>query len=266
MDGLSQTNEKEAHGATGKIRLLSTIAPHFKNKELKNAFQCTDYELTEARKHTQQHGPRATVHKVKQVRRFRIDPEDLAFVINFIHHSDNTSSHRVASCEGSKSSWISELFAQNQPVMWLKDGKSHLYKKYHNECIKLGTKPISESKFRDGIKAGNFKEMADLCNICDEVSTRNWKKFEELIEMLGNEIAGHPTEDDASAEIEEFDEDVSTTTSRVTMVDKTDEDTKYRSLNPLPVDSPVLMIEVGASVPDFSDFLKRSIILKGHLL
>ena len=176
----------------------------------------------------------------------------------------------MASCEGSKSSWISELFAQNQqPVMWLKDGKSHLYKKYHNECIKLGTKPISESKFRDGIKAGNFKEMAEmagLCNICDEVGTQNWKKFEELIEMLRNEIAGHPTEDDASAEIEEFDEDVSTTTSRVTMVDLTDEDTEYRSLNPLPVDSPVLMIEVGASVPDFSDFLKRSIILKGHLL
>ena len=73
--------------------------------------------------------------------------------------------------------------------------------------------------------------------------------------MLRNEIAGHPTEDDASAEIEEFDEDVSTTTSRVTMVDLTNEDTEYRSLNPLPVDSPVLRIEVGASVPDFSDFL-----------
>ena len=130
MDGLSQTYEKEAHGATGKIRLLSTIALHFKNKELKNAFQCMDYELTEARKHAQQHGPGATVNKVKQVKRFRIDPQDLAFIINFIHHPDNTcrSSHRMASCEGSKSSWISDLFAQNQqPVMWLKDEKSHLY-------------------------------------------------------------------------------------------------------------------------------------------
>ena len=68
MDGLSQTYEKEAHGATGKIRLLTTIVPHFKNKELKNAFQCTDYERTEARKYAQQHGPGATVNKVKQVR------------------------------------------------------------------------------------------------------------------------------------------------------------------------------------------------------
>ena len=68
MDGLSQTYEKEAHGATGKIRLLSTIVPHFKNKELKNAFQCTDYERTEARKYAQQHGRGATVNKVKQVR------------------------------------------------------------------------------------------------------------------------------------------------------------------------------------------------------
>ena len=156
MDGLSQTYEKETNGATGKTRLLSTIAPHFKNKELKNAFQCTDYELKEARKHAQQHGPRATVNKVKQVKRFRIDSQDLAFVINFIHHPDNTcrSSDRMASCEGSKLSWISDLFAQNQqPIMWLKDAKSHLYKKYHDECITLGTKPISESKFRDGIKA-----------------------------------------------------------------------------------------------------------------
>ena len=270
IDGLSQTYGREAHGATGKIRLLSTIAPHFKNKELKNAFQCTDYELTEARKHAQQHGPGATVKKVKQVRRFRIAPEDLAFVINFIHHPDNTcrSSHRMASCEGSKSSWISDLFAQNQqPVMWLKDGKSHLYKKYYDECTKLGTKPISETKFRDGINAGNFKEMAEmagLCNICDEVGTQNWKKFTELIEMLSKEIAGLPTEDDIPAENEEFDED--STTSRVTMVDLTDEDTEYRSLNPLPVDSPVLMIEVGVPVPDFSDFLKRTTILKGHLL
>ena len=49
--------------------------------------------------------------------------------------------------------------------MWLKDGKSHLHKKYHNECIKLGTKPISESKFHDGIKAGNFKEMENSQDI-----------------------------------------------------------------------------------------------------
>ena len=72
----------------------------------------------------------------------------------------------------------SELFVQNQqPVMWLKDGKSHLYKKYHNECIKLGTKPISESKFHDGIKAGNFKEMAGLCNVCDEVGTQTGRNL-----------------------------------------------------------------------------------------
>ena len=79
----------------------------------------------------------------------------------------------MASCVGSKSSWISDLFGQEQqPVMWLKDGKCHLYKKYKDTCAKLGTKPISESTFRDGVNAGNFKEkveMAGLCNICDEV-------------------------------------------------------------------------------------------------
>ena len=50
------------------------------------------------------------------------------------------------------------------------------------------------------------------------------------------------------------------------MVDLTDEDTEYKSWNPLPVDSPVLMIKVSIHFPDFSEFLKRCTILKGHLL
>ena len=127
MDGLSQTYQKEEHSSSSKIRVLSTLAPHFKNKELKKAIPCSDYELTEARKHAQQHGPGATANKLKQVRRFRIPPEDLAFVVNFIHHPDNTcrSSHRMANCKGKRSSWISDLFDQEQqPVMWLKDGKA----------------------------------------------------------------------------------------------------------------------------------------------
>ena len=78
MDGLSQTYQKEAHSSSGKIRVLSTLAPHFKNKELKKAIPCSDYELTEVCKHAQQHGPGATANKPKQVRRFRIPLEDLA--------------------------------------------------------------------------------------------------------------------------------------------------------------------------------------------
>ena len=120
MDGLSQTNQKEAHGSSGKIKVLSTLAPHFKKKELKKAISCSDYEITEARKHAQQHGPGATANKPKQVRRFRIPPDDLAFVVNFIRHPDNTcrSSHRKANCEGKRSSWISDLLDQEQqPVM-----------------------------------------------------------------------------------------------------------------------------------------------------
>ena len=227
MHGLSETYKKEAHGSTGKIRLLSTLAPHFKNKELKNAIPCTDYELSEARRHAKQYGPGATAKKVKEVKRFRIPPEDLAFVINFIHHPDNTcrSSHRMASCAGSKSSWISDLFGQEQqPVMWLKDGKCHLYKKYKDECVKLGTKPISESTFRDGVNAGNFKEMvemAGLCNICDEVGTQNWNTLTELIEMLRKEVTGISPVEETQEENDEFEEDLTFTKNRVTMVDLT---------------------------------------------
>ena len=162
------------------------------------------------------------------------------------------------------------MFGQEQqPVMWLKDGKCHLYKKYKDECVKLGTKPISESTFRDGVNAGNFKEMvemAGLCNICDEVGTQNWNTLTELIEMLRKEVTGISPVEETQAENDEFEEDLTFTKNRVTMVDLTDEDTEYKSWSPLPVDSPVLMIKVSVSVPDFSDFLKRCTILKGHLL
>jgi hypothetical protein len=73
-----------------------------------------------------------------------------------------------------------------QPVMWLKDGQLHLYKKYREECEKEGRKPI----------------MTGLCNICDKVGTQNWKKLFELIEMLGKEINGDTT----SVEDEQEDE------------------------------------------------------------
>ena len=96
FEGISDTYEKESHGPAGKIRLLSSIAPHFKNKELKKAIPCTDYKLTGARKHAKLYGPGATPPPAEKVKRYRIPPEDLAFVLNFIHHPDNTcrSSHR----------------------------------------------------------------------------------------------------------------------------------------------------------------------------
>ena len=157
--GISQTYQKEAHGSAVKIRLLSTLDPHFRNKELKSAIPCTDYELTEAHKHAVLYGEGATPPTLKGIKRFRIPPEGLAFVLNFVHSPDNTcrSSHRMASCEGAKSSWIYDLFHQKQqPAMWLKDGRSHLYQKYTTECKNAGRKPISESKFREGLNAGNF--------------------------------------------------------------------------------------------------------------
>jgi hypothetical protein len=67
----------------------------------------------------------------------------------------------MASCEGKKSSWLSNLFEEkNQPVMWLRDNKVHLYKKYKEECCKNGRRPMSETKFRQGLEAGNFNSFS----------------------------------------------------------------------------------------------------------
>ena len=72
-------------------------------------------------------------------------------------------------------------------------------------------------------------------------------------------------ESDIAAEDENDDDLTSGITNHVTITDLAEED-EFKSLNPLPVDSPVLMIEVGVNSPDFNDFLHRSINLKGHLL
>ena len=103
--------------------------------------------------------------KSTHIKRYRLPVEDIAFVVNFFHHPDNAtrSSHRVASCEGKKSLWLSDLFDERQqPVMWLRDSKNHLYAKYKAECSKGRKKPISETKFHQGPNAGNFKEMAQI--------------------------------------------------------------------------------------------------------
>ena len=52
----------------------------------------------------------------------------------------------------------------------------------------------------------------------------------------------------------------------VTIIDITDQDDEYEQRNPLPTDSPILMVEVHPQVPDFNDVKKRCKIIKGHLL
>ena len=100
------------------VRLLSTITNHFTKQ--KKAFPCTDYEITEARRHASFIGAGATAPNVPRVTRYRTPVEDLAFVVNFLHHPDNAtrSSHRMGSCKGNKSSWLFNLFEEKkQPVM-----------------------------------------------------------------------------------------------------------------------------------------------------
>jgi hypothetical protein len=68
-----------------------TIANYFSNKELKKAFPCTDYEITEARRHASFIGAGAIPPNEPRVTRYRIPIEDLAFVVNFLHHPDQTT-------------------------------------------------------------------------------------------------------------------------------------------------------------------------------
>ena len=107
IDDLTQPYNKENCGSHGRIRLLSTISNHFTNKELKKAFPCIDYQITEARRHAKFIGTGATPPNTCRVAQFRIPFKDVAlFVVNFLHYPDNVtrSSYRMASCEVKKSS------------------------------------------------------------------------------------------------------------------------------------------------------------------
>ena len=113
VGGIAKAYTKEPPGPAGKTRILSTVANSFSNKERRAKFSCNDYEITHARRQATEYGPGVTQPKNnKFVAKYKISFEDLAFVLNFIHHPDNTvpSSHRMASCDGTKSSWISDLF------------------------------------------------------------------------------------------------------------------------------------------------------------
>lgn len=80
--------------------------------------------------------------------------------------------------------------------------------------------------------------------------------------MLGKEINGDTTsvEDEQQNEFEDIDR------TTVTMIDITDQDDKYKQHNPLPVDCPVLMVEVNPHIDQLDNLVKRCKILKGHLL
>lgn len=77
LDDLTKSYGKENHGSSGRIRLLSTVAIHFSNKELKKAFPCSDYEITEARRHAKFIGVSVTPPKRTRVIRYKIPVEIL---------------------------------------------------------------------------------------------------------------------------------------------------------------------------------------------
>ena len=174
--------------------------------------------------------------------------------------------------------------------MWRRDSKNHLYAKYRAECEATGRRPISETKFHEGLNAGNFKEMLQmvgLCNSCDEIGARNWEFLEKVInelitgisktnleETTSNSTRSQSYDDDDDDDDDDFETEVDK--SKIEMVDISNEEREYCQLNPLPYDSPILLIqvEIAEKVVDYAtnkdnslnDFLTHTKVLKGHLL
>jgi hypothetical protein len=96
VDGLARAYKKEPPGPAGKIRILSTVATVFSNKELKDKFSCNDYQIMQARRQATEYGPAVSPPKGnKFVTKYKIPFEDLVFLLHFLHHPDSTdpSSH-----------------------------------------------------------------------------------------------------------------------------------------------------------------------------
>ena len=139
--------------------------------------------------------------------------------------------------------------------MWLRDTNNHLYAKYREDCEANGRRPISETKFRQGLNAGNFKEMVQmvgLCNICDEIGARIWECLDNIIDELKNEISNSLVDvstlnEDMQEINDEDDYEEVIDKSKMVMIDISETDTEYCQTNPLPKDSPILMIHVGVA-------------------
>ena len=121
--------------------------------------------------------------------------------------------------------------------------------------------------------------MVGLCNICDVIGARNWEDLNDIIEELKKEISAMPI-GEVVIDCEKYaDSDEITDKTRVVMVDLTDKDTEFPrggQCNPLPKDSPILLMPVNNAVNlsyyacnknnSMDEFLTRAKVLKGHLL
>ena len=153
---------------------------------------CTPCEITQARLHYSQHGAAATASKEQETTVMRTTPEQLAFLVEFLHSPECTerSSYKTADCSGKRRSWLSDILGGGtQPVLHLKHNKEKLFSMYREKCEEISETPIGRTLFYDGLAAANFhqlEEMAGLCNIhvCTESSAENFENLIKLAERI----------------------------------------------------------------------------------
>ena len=108
VECLALSYSREKPGSCKHVKLLSCVAQQYTNKQLKQMFRftnsrgeevpCTDYELTKARLHSKMYGPGAALPKRRRQYSHKLQPETIAFVLEFIHHPDSVeySSYKTA--------------------------------------------------------------------------------------------------------------------------------------------------------------------------
>ena len=175
------------------------MAPHLDNNTLKENFSyvknsqkvpCTTYEITQARLHYHQYGAAATSSKEQETTAMRTSPEQLAFLVEFLHSHECTerSSYKTADCSRKGRSWLSDILGgHTQPVLHLKHNKEKLFSMYQQKCQEMDETPIGRTLFYNGLMSANFhqpEEMAGLCNICTENGAENFGNLHKLAERI----------------------------------------------------------------------------------
>ena len=98
----------------------------------------------------------------------------------------------------------------------------------------------------EGLSAGNFKEMVEmarLCNICEELGARNFENVDTLLGKIEDEssLCEEASNDNIVHDNYFGDRDLPFVP---TMYDLSPHEDDAHQVNPLPVDSPKIMLQI----------------------
>ena len=125
-----------ARSSKERVQILSSVAPHLGNlcwrtisATLCQVHCSNKYKITQALLHHHQSGAAATSSKEQETTTICTSPEQLAFLVEFLHSTECTerSSYKATDCSRKGRTWPSDILGgHTQKVLHLKHNKEKL--------------------------------------------------------------------------------------------------------------------------------------------